>query len=368
MITRTATVRTCKYGLFLIVSVFLCLEAGLWVSRFVPKLEREILEKRSASMLVGILKGCIEPDRLLFWRLKPNLETAALLTNAHGYRCPEILKSKPSLRVLAIGDSCTYGLGVPYEDSWPGQLQLALNALKGEGACEVVNTGVPGYSSFQGLRMLQAAAPTLQPDMVIWGLGINDSAWWLGVSDMHMAALLELTGAEKLAGWSNLYRFLRLRRKLATLEEPAKNIFEVAARMMAERRPRLHPEEYEANLRAAQAYCESRGMDFIVVSFPMVSQVLKPEEDPFATWTPKYARYQETMRKTAEESGAAFVDLLDVFSEALPEKLFYDNSIHPNKAGYALTTEAILDKMKSLDATLMNAEPLAPNVREHSLE
>jgi lysophospholipase L1-like esterase len=40
---------------------------------------------------------------------------------------PEIQNPKTKIHFLALGDSYTYGQGVPYEDSWPAQLTKRLN-------------------------------------------------------------------------------------------------------------------------------------------------------------------------------------------------------------------------------------------------
>jgi acyl-CoA thioesterase-1 len=75
--------------------------------------------------------------------------------------------------ILAFGDSLTAGYGVPSEESYPAQLQRALDA-RGY-SYRVVNQGVPGNTTIQGIgRMSQALRR--QPHVVILQFGGNDVA------------------------------------------------------------------------------------------------------------------------------------------------------------------------------------------------
>ena len=74
-------------------------------------------------------------------------------------------------RILCVGDSWTHGLGsVSYGEALNQKLQERL----GEGAVQVVISGVPGCNSSQGLHRLEELVPELHPDMVIVLLGNND--------------------------------------------------------------------------------------------------------------------------------------------------------------------------------------------------
>ena len=64
-------------------------------------------------------------------------------TNALGFRDHEFTQGRsPACRVLAIGDSFTFGWGVSLEESWPKVLETT---LKQDGVgVEVANLGFPG--------------------------------------------------------------------------------------------------------------------------------------------------------------------------------------------------------------------------------
>jgi len=75
------------------------------------------------------------------------------------------------VRIVALGDSLTAGLGLPVDRAFPVQLERALTA-KGF-AVEVTNAGVSGDTASGGLARLDWSVPE-GTDAVIVELGAND--------------------------------------------------------------------------------------------------------------------------------------------------------------------------------------------------
>jgi acyl-CoA thioesterase I len=76
------------------------------------------------------------------------------------------------LKIVALGDSLTAGLGLPAEAAFPARLQ---RALSGKGlAVEVANAGVSGDTTADGLARLDWSVPD-DADAVILELGANDA-------------------------------------------------------------------------------------------------------------------------------------------------------------------------------------------------
>lgn len=74
-------------------------------------------------------------------------------------------------RIIAFGDSLTAGLGIPYNQAFPAQLE---NKLRAKGyAVHVINAGVSGETTAGGLARLEWTL-SQKPDYVILELGAND--------------------------------------------------------------------------------------------------------------------------------------------------------------------------------------------------
>lgn len=97
--------------------------------------------------------------------------------NSLGFRDDEFPVAKPAgeFRVLAIGDSFTYGWGVPGDAAWPQVLERELGQQQRR-AVQVVNAGfAAGAATPDGYdRWFEAAGKRLDADLVIVGLCLND--------------------------------------------------------------------------------------------------------------------------------------------------------------------------------------------------
>jgi acyl-CoA thioesterase-1 len=76
------------------------------------------------------------------------------------------------VRIVALGDSLTAGLGLPVNAAFPAKLEQALKA-KGL-AVEIMNAGVSGDTASAGLARLDWSVPE-GTDAVIVELGANDT-------------------------------------------------------------------------------------------------------------------------------------------------------------------------------------------------
>ncbi len=74
-------------------------------------------------------------------------------------------------RIVAFGDSLTYGYNLPITDSYPSQLQEKLNDLGYN--YKVINVGVNGDTTADGLARVNEAL-SFEPDLVLLEFGAND--------------------------------------------------------------------------------------------------------------------------------------------------------------------------------------------------
>jgi len=102
-----------------------------------------------------------------------------------------------NMRIMAFGDSLTAGFGLAPADSFPSQLQRALEA-RGLPA-RVLNAGVSGDTTSGGLARLDWSLSD-RPDMVIVALGANDALRGIdpAITRANLAAILEKLRSKKL--------------------------------------------------------------------------------------------------------------------------------------------------------------------------
>ena len=154
----------------ILLAVFWAEVAGRLINLIDRKTFREIAEK-----------SLFRPDPLLGYALKPDFRieyggTTPVETNRFGWRDGEYRREKGAgtFRVICIGDSRVFGLGLRAEDTYPKQLERMLRERHPGTAIEVINAGVPGYTSREGAALVREILPPFRPDLVIVSFGHND--------------------------------------------------------------------------------------------------------------------------------------------------------------------------------------------------
>lgn len=150
------------------------------------------------------------------WRLTENMDGPAnvpvgqkafhLKTNADGLRTqlPRARGSAP--RVALMGDSTTFGWGVDEGGTPSDGVALALPGV------EVLNAGMPGYSTVQIAWLFETVIQYYHPDILVLIPPLHDHNWVL-LSDRQQLALNE--GRWGARAWlvqeSRLYQWIRQR-------------------------------------------------------------------------------------------------------------------------------------------------------------
>jgi lysophospholipase L1-like esterase len=111
--------------------------------------------------------------------------------NSKGYRGPVYPRErKAALRIAALGESATFGMGVPESFAWPSLLEQRLRA-RGL-AVEVLNFGTVGYTIVQGRALYLGKVRDFRPDVVV--------SCFAGLNEQFA----------KTAGWTDLEKIERL--------------------------------------------------------------------------------------------------------------------------------------------------------------
>ena len=74
-------------------------------------------------------------------------------------------------RIIVLGDSLTYGKGIAQEDTYPAVIGRELGKRF---RVEVLNVGVEAVQSEDIYRILRDKLPILRPDLVVYGVCLND--------------------------------------------------------------------------------------------------------------------------------------------------------------------------------------------------
>lgn len=132
------------------------------------------------------------------YRNRPNLKGkfwgAPVSINSLGLRGQEVdLKpAENEIRILMLGDSLVFGIGLSDQYTIPRQLEQQLNGNSEEIVYSVINMGVPSYNTEQELIQLQIIGFSLDPDLVLLIFTDNDLQPKMWVFDRRASPLVDL--------------------------------------------------------------------------------------------------------------------------------------------------------------------------------
>lgn len=125
--------------------------------------------------VMTVSRGLYEPDPPRRYRLRPGFRgrvgnqaeyDTAVSIDRLGMRGGEVGPKAPgAIRILALGDSFTFGVGAREEQTWPARLQESLRALGLP--VEVLNAGAPGFGIPDEVAWFERYGRELRPDLVI---------------------------------------------------------------------------------------------------------------------------------------------------------------------------------------------------------
>ncbi len=133
--------------------------------------------------------------------------------NSLGFRGPDyaIPASEGTFRILALGDSFTFGPGVHEQDTFTARLESRLNAaadVRGQTIrYEVVNAGVSGYSTKEERLSYELFSSAYKPQVVLLTMVYNDD---LGFADEVRLGYSETPAASPVSNlWARLNELRR---------------------------------------------------------------------------------------------------------------------------------------------------------------
>lgn len=97
-------------------------------------------------------------------------------SNSLGFRGREVEQPKPAgrYRIICLGGSTTYSDTVSDDDAYPTLLEKELRKGRPRRDIEVINAGVPSYTTAETINNLAFRCIDLKPDAIVVYEGIND--------------------------------------------------------------------------------------------------------------------------------------------------------------------------------------------------
>lgn len=292
-------------------------------------------------------------DSELRYRLTPGFEMrlrgSLYRINSLGFRGPEPASwDHPEVRrVVLLGDSYAFGLGVDQSETLAAQLDSRLH--RACGSITVLNLGVPGYHTGQESALAERVGFDLDPDLVVLLYFANDETtsafqydpstrvlygdalpvpYWLKGPLAHSAAYRWLARA-------NVGR-MRERGDLTAMDD-------------------RHWPVTRSRLESLFRLCADRGVPVVLANLPMLAS-------SHALQRPDWAGHQnyERVAHLAETHGVPWVDLRSILltESRSPDDPFFERIVisvdppldhHLNPHGYSLVADAIAETLISGD-------------------
>lgn len=253
-----------------------------------------------------------DPD--LIWKPKRNTG----LFNGQGFIGYGLLSEKQpdEYRIFTLGDSNTEG-------PWPFKMQGLL--LQDHIMATVVNAGVTGYSSYQGLQRFKEILK-FEPDMVLVCFGAND-AHRVKRSDEEYAR--------------QMIRRIKIDRKLIRVKI-GQLIIALSDMISWLHRGnfvhRVSPDAYEHNLEEMVALAQDHGVKIVLMTRPFTGET--SDDNIWKTFAHIYRR------KTREVARRHQVPLIDLYAFFKYQNAYFLDEAHFNADGHARAAEYILEHIK----------------------
>lgn len=312
---------------------------------------------------LGQILNILEQDPVLFWRQKPNIKVrfqgVGVKTNFLGLR-DEISgykKAKDTFRIICLGASPTFGWTVKYEDTYPYQLERLLKDKWGEEKVyEVINAGIVGYTSYQGLILLQKEILKFHPDIISVSYVVNDidrNRFYRsnGKSDQELEPMNSFL--IKLENFLEKSKFFRIWKKLVfRMQEAVVKSSEIKESSNL-RTARVSPQQYKNNLNAIIDIARQNGIKTVLikmpVNLPLQHTNMSRERKIQALQCKKDIQvYNQIMETVAKRNEVPFVDCGLAFARS-KDKMPFVTAIHPNAIGHKIIAAEIYTTLLNYD-------------------
>jgi lysophospholipase L1-like esterase len=272
--------------------------------------------------------------------------------NRHGHRGPEFTEKKPPdvFRILALGDSFTFGWGVEDHQTFSRVLEKRLQEAGHR--VEVWNAAVPAWHSIQSLHYLRKEGVPFQPDLVVMSFFVDDVYYRKIDEFLKSRKAIQLRDEEaalrkqkkSLARKFRLYNvwFNYRKNQRAVREHLKRNPYQdfESERKALPRNFDQNPKLIEGIERVLSEWVETRRN----IKIPMIFSYIPAGG---ALNAPEYQGEFRELKRVSREKKFPFLDVVSLFEKhPQPRKLYlHPKDGHMSEAGHAVMGEALSKKI-----------------------
>ncbi|MGQ0811849.1 MAG: SGNH/GDSL hydrolase family protein [Nitrospiraceae bacterium] len=325
--------------------------------------------------------------------LKPHTKVLGSIgvANSQGFRDRERVfeRSRFAARIVALGDSFTWGSGVSYDQAFVTLVEQGLN--ESAPAAEIINLGVPAWGPHEEFHLLKAYGVRFSPDVVMLNFFIGNDIQNKRGDDFNLPEIKvvagqsyyvhsngnfvhDTVGLDRWFLYHNLNYLIRVgssqlwrvaqRRESAVSDEVSplvsrtqylKGIYERSDIYLRESSPFFthHWSRTQAALLSIRDFLRERGIPLMIVMIPEHIQLDSALQSEYlASVGALRERYdfqkpQRLLLAWCAAHGVDVVDLLPSFqAEGNPASLHFRNDFHWSIAGHKVAADALLPVLR----------------------
>ena len=243
-------------------------------------------------------------------------------------------KDANAFRIAVIGDSFSFAPYMQFDDAFPKKLERMLN-LEGKRKVEIINLGVPGYSSSHEVRDLRKFVKKEKVDLIILQMTLND----LEVKVMQPKGITTLL---------NPYQRFNSESWTNPLLKNLKSIGFIASKIHNQLAADAYKNYYfdlYNNEHAMALFKKSIGKISLIsksVKTPVVAVVFPLFGYSLDTNYP-FQKMHTIIHQTLESEGISYLDLFDTYKGSSFERLTVlpGEDFHPNEIAHRMAAEEI---------------------------
>lgn len=287
-----------------------------------------------------------DPDPQLAFRMRPNYKDfvygSDVSINPKGLRDLDYPYQKPEniKRILILGDSVAFGYGVNEEDTFANQWEETLQSTS-PNQFQIINSGVPSYTTVQEVRWFELEGLRYQPDAVVLTYVMNDPEpvhqldehggfvpleidhFYAELASLFPQPILPFTQSSQLMNFLNRLmlhthpHWHDIHKRLAQYFNH--DIFQTQ-----------HWDECQSSILKLKEKCDENQIYLLAVIYPLMYRLHAVEDHNFIT------HYQTAQQKMTELGVPCILPLDDYIGQNVDAMRAYIDDPHPSRASHAI--------------------------------